>query len=308
MVISGEYDKLLGATLRVCREIQRNPHLREHLHLVYDVEVPLGIWCGNKADPVDPHTPLWRPEDVERHTKRELLEYLHKAAPREILLRHDLLGNIKNKVKARGIPQLRDAVAETWHVRSSALSLTPVAPPATVEAVSEEESPQVSSRSSIDAQVLEPRAASVCPSQPAELETEPRLPLVTSLESDDDLPEERPRVTTIFTSSSPSVTEHAREDYAWSRIGDLLQAPESSTADWWPFSGRCGNVTPGFFQSLTGWSTCPRQSASEFFNEMFKAASACQPGSRTNTNQSRRLCGRSCGRDIHLWLERGSRV
>lgn len=124
-MLSGGYANVAKAALQVCREVQADPHLAEHLCLKYDVRIPLGAWARAKAAPVDPTAPLLSPASITGRTKRELIEYLRKAAPREILMRHGLLGSINNTVKCKGYHELARAVAETWLVRGGYQSESP---------------------------------------------------------------------------------------------------------------------------------------------------------------------------------------
>lgn len=117
VMIAGAYESLVKATMSVVQSIQSDPHLRQHLLISYDMQLPLGTWAGNKAQAADPTVPLINPSQIARYTKRELIEYLQKAAPQEILLRYSIFGSIKNTVKSKGTGELVAAVTETWEVR-----------------------------------------------------------------------------------------------------------------------------------------------------------------------------------------------
>lgn len=117
VMLSGEPQHLAEATIHVCRELRNNPHMQEHLHLKYDIALPLGAWAGERAQPADPSAPLMDLEGARGLTKRELVEYLKKAAPREILMRHGVMGNIQKVIKVKPLQALLDAVEETWDAR-----------------------------------------------------------------------------------------------------------------------------------------------------------------------------------------------
>lgn len=117
VMISGDHDSLVKATIGIVSAVQSDPHLREHMQTSYDVKLPLGAWAGPRAQPADPSVPLMDPDSASKHTKRVLINYLLKAAPREILLRYSLLGSLKNAVKSKGMGELVDAIAETWFLR-----------------------------------------------------------------------------------------------------------------------------------------------------------------------------------------------
>eukprot|EP00971_Amphidinium_carterae_P349193 6490890-Amphidinium_carterae.4 len=109
VLISGEYPNLVEAVSKVCRYIQGDPHLLEHLALSYDIALPFNCWVGKKTRA----TQIISPADVQRHNKRELVHYLRRTASRKILRRYSLLGNTKNIMKANSVEQLHRAVIET---------------------------------------------------------------------------------------------------------------------------------------------------------------------------------------------------
>jgi len=117
VMLSGEYNGVARAALVVLRSLQADPHLSEHLCLRYNVDIPLGAWAGAKAAPADPDVPLVSPARARGMTKREIVEYLRKVAPREILMRHSLMGSVNNTVKCKSAKDLEIAVVETWHAR-----------------------------------------------------------------------------------------------------------------------------------------------------------------------------------------------
>eukprot|EP00928_Gymnodinium_smaydae_P043778 TRINITY_DN29273_c0_g1_i2.p1 TRINITY_DN29273_c0_g1~~TRINITY_DN29273_c0_g1_i2.p1 ORF type:complete len:683 (-),score=104.20 TRINITY_DN29273_c0_g1_i2:283-2331(-) len=120
VLIAGEFDGLQRAVNTILREVQKDRHLREHMQLKYDIDVPIGAWRGGSSAAKDPGTPLLDPEAAANFTKRELLEYLQKAAPKEILHKYHLLGQMKNMVRTKAHPEIMDAVRETWTVRGGA--------------------------------------------------------------------------------------------------------------------------------------------------------------------------------------------
>jgi len=117
VLICGEYGHLVKAVIAIAREIQGDPHLKDNLHMKYEIRLPLGAWSGDKIQPADPGVPLIPPDHAQCYTKREIIEYLHKAAPREILLKHNLLGNMKNTLKSKGSETLREALRDTMDSR-----------------------------------------------------------------------------------------------------------------------------------------------------------------------------------------------
>jgi hypothetical protein len=118
VLICGEFDDLVDAVIAIARDIQGDAHLKDNLHLKYDhVRLPLGAWSAERAQPADPDVPLIPAEHSQYYTKREIIEYLHKAAPREILLKHKLLGNMKNTLKSKGGDLLKEALKDTLDSR-----------------------------------------------------------------------------------------------------------------------------------------------------------------------------------------------
>jgi len=117
VLICGEFHHLVSAVIEIARRIQSDSHLKDNLTLKYDIQLPLGAWSGEKAQPADPDVPLIPVEDADCYTKRELVNYLHQAAPREILLKHNLLGNMKNTLKSKGSESLKQALQDTMDAR-----------------------------------------------------------------------------------------------------------------------------------------------------------------------------------------------
>jgi len=83
------------------------------------VRLPLGAWEGEREGPRDAGRELLPPERLAVCSKRELVEYLQAVAPRQLLARCNLVGNLGNVVKAKRKEDLLEAVAETWHVRGA---------------------------------------------------------------------------------------------------------------------------------------------------------------------------------------------
>lgn len=69
------------------------------------------------AQPTSPDVPLMSPEAARERTKRELVEYLLKAAPNEFLVESGIRGSVKNIMKVRSWDELVEAVVITWHAR-----------------------------------------------------------------------------------------------------------------------------------------------------------------------------------------------
>lgn len=129
MVICGEEAALRKAASEILEKIQQDTHLEEHMTMTYTQEVPMGIWTGESNEPADPEYPLMSPEEAQTKTKRELIDYLSRAAPRDVLARMKLLGDIKNAVKSTGQPGLLAAVQDVWVSRGGPeLCLEPVEP------------------------------------------------------------------------------------------------------------------------------------------------------------------------------------
>ena len=72
VTIAGDFHSLVNASRNVVKLLESNPHLREHIGINYTMELPLGVWDGNKAQPADPEAPLLNPEDARklRHVER----------------------------------------------------------------------------------------------------------------------------------------------------------------------------------------------------------------------------------------------
>ena len=79
LLIAGEYNNLVNAAVLLCRDIQGDPHLKEHMHLQYDIELPMSVWSEDKAGVADPATHLIHPKHAASYSKKELIAYLHKV-------------------------------------------------------------------------------------------------------------------------------------------------------------------------------------------------------------------------------------
>jgi len=89
-------------SLELLRIIQEDPHLQEHIHFSYeDIELSLGAWAGPEAQVADESVPSIHPSMVVQYSKRQLVEYLHNAAPLEILMRYSLFGSATNAMKPK---------------------------------------------------------------------------------------------------------------------------------------------------------------------------------------------------------------
>jgi hypothetical protein len=118
LTISGDSMAVANAARIVLTHLQRNSHLQQNSTVVYNSELPLGIWEGEKAKPADPNIELLHPEESMGLNKRELVAYLQKAAPRKVLMRYDLLGKVSNIIKVTSKDVLITAIKETWELRS----------------------------------------------------------------------------------------------------------------------------------------------------------------------------------------------
>merc|ERR1712060_668681 len=101
--IWGRATEVKEASRHICNILQKDEHLQEHICLKYNIDLPLGVWFGDKGKPMEEGVLLIHPKDAEACTKRQLIEYLLKAAPRELLMRHGLLGKLKNTVKTKSL-------------------------------------------------------------------------------------------------------------------------------------------------------------------------------------------------------------
>lgn len=109
-------DGLIEAAKLIVEMMQYDPHLPEHMHFSYDVELPYGIWdC--KTGPSEPDSKLLSPEEASQLPKRAIVENLQKAAPREILIQHRLLGKMKKTLKAKTHEQVMEVVKQAWQMR-----------------------------------------------------------------------------------------------------------------------------------------------------------------------------------------------
>jgi len=118
VLVAGGIDCLVHAVMEIAGQLQSDTHFQDNLIFEYNLQLPLGIWSGGTAQPADPTEPLIPAEDVQCYTKREVIRYLQQAAPREILIKHNLLGNIKNTLKSKGVESLKEAVKDTMEART----------------------------------------------------------------------------------------------------------------------------------------------------------------------------------------------
>eukprot|EP00930_Biecheleria_cincta_P023232 TRINITY_DN16817_c0_g3_i2.p1 TRINITY_DN16817_c0_g3~~TRINITY_DN16817_c0_g3_i2.p1 ORF type:complete len:969 (+),score=241.26 TRINITY_DN16817_c0_g3_i2:83-2989(+) len=121
VIVSGETDALNQAVCRIVNLVQADPHLQEHMYSTYTQDLPLGSWTGESMEPADRKVKLIHPDRAKDYKKRDIIEYISKAAPREMVVRLGLMGSMKNAVKSKGVGELHEAVAEVWHLRGGAL-------------------------------------------------------------------------------------------------------------------------------------------------------------------------------------------
>eukprot|EP00930_Biecheleria_cincta_P000541 TRINITY_DN1011_c0_g1_i2.p1 TRINITY_DN1011_c0_g1~~TRINITY_DN1011_c0_g1_i2.p1 ORF type:complete len:738 (-),score=118.38 TRINITY_DN1011_c0_g1_i2:113-2326(-) len=119
--IHGRMEGIIMAATSVCSQLQSDPHLQKHMHFSYDIDLPIGAWDAEEPGPAEPDHPLLSPEDARKHTKREMIEYLLKAAPRNLLLQHRLKGKMSKSLKSKSTDTVLAAVEETWKLRMGAL-------------------------------------------------------------------------------------------------------------------------------------------------------------------------------------------
>ncbi|CAE7497055.1 NOVA2 [Symbiodinium microadriaticum] len=103
---------LVQGAVTVLECIQDDPHLHEHMDFKYDVELPLGCWDCGKPGPAEPDAELMSLEEARVLPKRCIVEHLMKAAPREILVRHRLLGGIRKILKVKTHEMILAALEE----------------------------------------------------------------------------------------------------------------------------------------------------------------------------------------------------
>jgi len=106
------------AARSVCLQMQQDAHLVKHMHFESDLELPLGVWDYGDTGPTEPEHLLMSPKDCHKYTRRELIQYLLKAAPRYLLLKHRLLGRVDNFMKRHSMNDVLAIVDETWRVRT----------------------------------------------------------------------------------------------------------------------------------------------------------------------------------------------
>lgn len=126
--ISGDFQSVFRGTQAIVEEIQEDCHLLEHVD-TEPVVLPLGSWDGGKDDVKDLSCPLLDPAtirgmhdelDPSAHitlNKRDLIKYLKKAAPKQVILNRSLNGKIENARKNHTLETLMEAVQETWDLR-----------------------------------------------------------------------------------------------------------------------------------------------------------------------------------------------
>ncbi|CAE7488350.1 Dus1l [Symbiodinium pilosum] len=103
---------LVQGAVNVLECIQDDPHLHEHMDFKYDVELPLGCWDCGKPGPAEPDAELMTLEEARVLPKRCIVEHLMKAAPREILVRHRLLGGMRKILKVKTHDMILAALEE----------------------------------------------------------------------------------------------------------------------------------------------------------------------------------------------------
>lgn len=113
--ISGPLETVIAGAQKVVRQIQEDHNLMSYTDLAYDVQLPLGVWDSREgALPAVAPADLVSPALARTMTKRELVEYLRKAAPRSLLLQRHLLGSEKNTLKGQNWEELIDAATTVW--------------------------------------------------------------------------------------------------------------------------------------------------------------------------------------------------
>jgi len=114
LTMTGDEGALKSCVLKMVEKIQDDVHLKEHMYLAYDKELPQGSWSGERTEPLDPNCPLIPPAELQTKTKRELIVYLKTTAPRDVLAKMCLLGSEKNAVKSKSLEVLLEAAKELW--------------------------------------------------------------------------------------------------------------------------------------------------------------------------------------------------
>merc|ERR1712232_1265041 len=106
--------------------LKDNPHLSEHMEVDYDenlvASIPMGAWFENPSRPVDESEPLKTVEEAAELSKKDILAYLKKAAPREVLIEQELTGNVQLRSKSLTKEGLLETVAQVWALRSNETS------------------------------------------------------------------------------------------------------------------------------------------------------------------------------------------
>ncbi|OLQ06718.1 hypothetical protein AK812_SmicGene9987 [Symbiodinium microadriaticum] len=103
-------DGLVMGACVVAQRLQANPHLLEHMHFRYETELPRGSWDTHESPwPRDRPLSLGQEDEL---SKRSLVEHLLRASPREVLLRHRLLGDLRKVLKTKSREQLLLALCD----------------------------------------------------------------------------------------------------------------------------------------------------------------------------------------------------
>ena len=114
VLMDGKSEVLVQGAVAVLDCIQNDPHLQEYMNFKYTVELPLGSWHCGKLGPAEPDAVLIPLERARVLPKRQILENLAKAAPKEILIRRGMLGNIKKLLKMKTHEAVLAALEEAW--------------------------------------------------------------------------------------------------------------------------------------------------------------------------------------------------
>jgi len=118
VLFSGSAENVLMAARCVCMQIQQDPNLEKHMQFESYLELPPGIWDYSETGPAEPEHPLVSPKDCDKFTRRELIEYLLKAAPRDLVVKHQLLQSMKKSLKNLSTEAVVAMVNETWRIRT----------------------------------------------------------------------------------------------------------------------------------------------------------------------------------------------
>eukprot|EP00435_Cladocopium_sp_Y103_P008331 s1768_g2.t1 len=103
----GLIDGLIEAAKLIVEMMQDDPHLPEHLSCEMDwIQSISGLWMLQR-------------EEASQLPKRAIVENLQKAAPREILIQHRLLGSMKKTLKAKTHEQVLRFIRRHLHLASA---------------------------------------------------------------------------------------------------------------------------------------------------------------------------------------------